>query len=233
MPEGDGPVSVMVNMTADRPFVSPGSVWVHITGFGSGRGSKLTFPAGSSGVVAQVNVSWVGDDVFSLDRVHPTSVRLGAVAGLLTGSYRGGVAVLEDDPRPAFIYPTEPVVVTEGQPLVWNIQMTAPRTTFDLFCRTAPVWENQTELSSADVPSKWIYYSTGGDDPPLVPAPLSSVNPRPEVRFNYGDLLGVLRVPTVADDDAGEGERAVAFVCDEGSGPFTLRGIVADSGKVL
>jgi hypothetical protein len=202
--EGDGPMSVMVNITSDRPLRSPGSLWLH-TGI---RGIRIDIAAGASGVVAQANVSWIGDDVYSPISQPYTIFYLQAMAGVLTGFYGGGVNVIEDDPQATLVAPISHVTASEGQLLVWNLALTAPAVTFDLLCTFSPV-PNRTELSSADVPSKWL-----PSDPPQPPAPLSSLGLTVVVRFNYGQLATALKLPTVADGTI-EGERAVALSCSD------------------
>jgi hypothetical protein len=225
--EGDGPMSAMVGITASRRLPSPASVWVQ----NGADGFRLSLPAGSSGVVARVNVSWTGDSVYSTDSLDATSVSIGALTGAITGRYMGGVEIEEDDPTPTLSVTRSPVEIAEGDSFEWTLNLSSPASAFELSCFSIQV-SNFPEVTSSDVPTQWLQLA-GIDYPPTAPARLSALEASVTVPFGYGETVAVLSVPTV-DDGFVEGEEAIAFLCtDDGFGiveELIVTGIVRANG---
>jgi hypothetical protein len=201
-PEGDGRNTVYVKITADRPLTSPGSIWLSR---GESPGYQLDLAAGSSPIVARIPYTILGDDLFGFSTFSQT-VTVGALRGVVTGNYRGGIVVVEDEPEPTLFVVANDVTAVEGQPLIWQFRLSAPTTgSFSFFSFQVVEPEKPLELTDHDVPKDWLQQS--GILPLAVkPVPLSRYRLFFTVRFGYGETSASLVVPTAQDGTAEDDE---------------------------
>ncbi|UIX32318.1 hypothetical protein [Streptomyces sp. GQFP] len=122
------------------------------------------------------------------------------VRGAVIGSYLGGVTAQNDDPQPTATMTPVTDQVTEGQPLLWRITLSAAAdvaTWTDLQLLPVP---DATELSTTDVPATWLDENFGASPDPE--RPLSAALPDGTLLMSEvpaGSLSIDLPVPTVTD----------------------------------
>jgi hypothetical protein len=213
IPEGNGPRSASVRILADRPVASPATVWLErrTACSGSSRGYALSLSPGSSKVVASLPFSWVGDKLYSPSHCLSEQVTVGAISGVVTSSFSGGVTVEEDEVPPILSVVNTVVQAPEGSSLEWKMVLSGPTGGFDLSCYAIPAPPGRTELKSNDVPSSWLQ-KTSWAGSPSTPTPLSELSVYVSVRFDYGSTKASLLVP-IARDGAAEGDEWVSFQC--------------------
>lgn len=206
--EGNGFNTAKLKIRGDRPLTTKGSIWVETAGLAY----KLNLVPSSSKVIAEFPVSWIGDDIYSGDSTSQ-SVVIGAMTGVLTGTFLGGLTVVEDEKPPNLIVKQKVVTANEGKSLEWNFELSAPTAGYTLTCSPVPLPKTQTELSSSDVPTSWLR-SVSFSDPPSVPTSLSTMGLYLAVRFDYGITKAKLLVP-IASDNTKEGDEWVRIKCEE------------------
>jgi hypothetical protein len=199
--EGDGMNTVNLKITADQPLKSPGSIWVQTS---YDEGYQIDIAAGSTTVVANFSYSWIGDNFYSDGSFESESVAVGAVGGVVTGNYIGGVIVVEDDPAPTLSVDATEVTAVEGMSLEWQLNLSEPTTGTSFYLFFVPPYG--TELTSNDVPDSWFHAQ--GVSPPSTPMPLSSLGVEARVDFAYGVKSATLVLP-LAPDGTAEGNEMV------------------------
>ncbi|NUK55214.1 hypothetical protein HRW14_34215 [Streptomyces lunaelactis] len=107
-------------------------------------------PGGSVDVTVQVK----GNKRYGWDVSHDVLVK--AVRGTVVGSHAGGVTAENDDPMPEITVKPVADKVTEGQPLKWQVSLSAPADV-DISKTLAfvPV-PGRSELSTKDVDRQWL-----------------------------------------------------------------------------
>jgi hypothetical protein len=201
--EGNGVKKVNVKVTTNKPLKSPGAIWLESNGIGS----QIDLVPGSKTVVAQFPYSWVGDNLYSAFSSVSDLIAVGAVKGVVTGNYLGGITIVEDDPFPTLSFVSKNVTAKEGQSLEWQLRLSAPTTGFAFYCYLiSPVG---TELSSRDVPNSWL--QSVFVTPPPNAVPLSSLGASVQVNFPYGVKSASLIVPIVKD---GKAEDKESIACE-------------------
>ncbi|MFJ3334787.1 hypothetical protein [Streptomyces sp. NPDC086766] len=143
-----------------------------------------------------VPVKVEGNTRFGQDVSHDVLVK--AVHTAVIGSYRGGVTVGNDDPRPTFTVTPLAGRVTEGQPLKWRLTLSAAADQeMSALFAVQPVVRGP-ELSTKDVDPRWLRESTGASPDPE--RPLSRVKGLSLwVSVPAGRLSAEVTVPTVRD----------------------------------
>ncbi len=201
VPEGNGPKTVAVKVTADKPLKSPGIIWMSKS---SGDSFPINLAAGSNTQVAQVPYSIIGDKIYS-SAPFQQFLTVGAVKGVITGNYIGGITILEDDPAPTLSVKKSTVTAKEGKSLIWELRLSAPTTGISFTFVVVPP-SGGKELASNDVPTSWLLSSIG--TPPTMPTPLSSLYIVVDVTFAYGVTKANLMIP-VASDGIAEDEESI------------------------
>ncbi|MFF7388528.1 hypothetical protein ACFZAE_08760 [Streptomyces scabiei] len=138
---------------------------VEVSGSGSGEVRLFVEEPGGDRPVARtvtvragtrvdVPVTVEGNTRYGSDDPHRVAVK--AVRGAVVGSYLGGVTARNDDPQPTVTVTPVADRVTEGQPLVWRISLSAVAdVTMWTDVQLLPVTAG-TELSTKDVPATWL-----------------------------------------------------------------------------
>lgn len=200
-PEGYGPQQANLTILADRPFKSPASIWVQR---GYNDGYRIDIPTGSRAV--QLPFSWVGDKIYS-SRTRSEFISIAALNGATTGSYVGGLTLVNDDPVPTLSVVSRNIIGVEGSSLVWTFRLSSPSSGNYYALSIVPLSTGAIELSSADVDAAWleeVYYSS----PPSPPVPLSSLGINLSLQFGYG-VTSVQVVIPLAYDGIAEGNEMV------------------------
>jgi hypothetical protein len=209
---GNGPKTVGLNITTNKPLTSSGAIWCTVSfDYYDQKSFKLNLAAGKSGVVGQVPIpipiSLDNDDLFSTD-TQQYSVSIGAVKGVVIGESYGLLEVVDDD-FPIFSVTTQTVAV-EGSNLVWTFELSIPTVGLSIWCDIIPP-VSVPELTSDDVPSKWLqlFYVTK----PSTPTPLSELGIYGiGATIPYGFQSATILVPTIADK-LKEGNETITLRC--------------------
>ncbi|MGW1713760.1 alpha/beta hydrolase family protein [Streptomyces sp. NPDC002156] len=200
-----GHLTVMEGDSGTRTYQVP----VQVSGSGVGEVRLFVAEPGSDHLVARtvkvragtrvdVPVTVEGNTRYSSDDLHRVAVK--TVRGAVVGSYLGGVTAQNDDPQPTVTMAPVADQVTEGQPLVWRITLSAPAdvaTWTDL--QLLPVSDG-TELSTTDVPATWLDEYFGASPDPE--RPLSAALPDGTLLMSEvpaGSLSIDMSVPTITD----------------------------------
>ncbi|MFJ2512828.1 hypothetical protein ACIPEL_00335 [Streptomyces griseoviridis] len=171
-----------------------------------------------------------GDTRYSYGSRNDVVVK--AVRGAVVGAHRGGVTVLDDDPRPEVTVTPLADRVTEGQPLKWKVSLSeAAAVDLGSVFRVVPVTDG-TELSTKDVTAEWLSLNSGAEPDPE--RALSTVEYlTPWVDVPAGRLSAVLTVPTVQDQVKEGPEQVRLRLADEYGEPLEdgpeVTGTVLDS----
>jgi hypothetical protein len=224
VPEGDGFKRYNLKITANKPILSPGSIWVETS---DEKRYQVDFGPKPGTLVSQVPFEWIGDRVFTSAKPLTGFASIEAVKGAVTGNYYGSLTVSEDEPFPRISVTSRNVTATEGRSLRWTLNIPAATAGTTIFLSIIPPL-NGTELSSSDVAPSWLI-SLGVTSPPT-PVPLSSLNLFIKVTFDYGVKSADLFVPLTRDGQP-EGEEVVVLQLANGFGfydpvPETLIGTV-------
>ncbi|MEU2060436.1 hypothetical protein [Streptomyces sp. NPDC013455] len=123
---------------------------------GKARDRLVTVRPGGQDIDVPVEVK--GNTRYGTDVSYDVLVK--AVRGAVVGSYRGGVTVHDDDPAPKMTVTPVAGEVTEGQSLKWRVSLSEAvdvdmSALFGIARATAP------ELSTKDVPARWLRETTG------------------------------------------------------------------------
>ncbi|MER6613468.1 alpha/beta hydrolase family protein [Streptomyces xantholiticus] len=193
---------------------------------GQAKHRLVTVAPGSSGIDVPVKVK--GNKRYSWDVANDVLVK--AVRGTVVGTYSGGVTAENDDPMPKITVKPVADKVTEGQPLKWQIALSAPADVeMSSTLRFVGV-PGRPELSTEDVDRQWLLDMIG--EVPDGDVPLS----RLEYAYLWasvpaGRTTAEVTVPTVGDRVAEQAEYVgLQPVDDEGrpQGPV-LTGTVTDA----
>ncbi|MEU3416154.1 hypothetical protein ABZ760_33760 [Streptomyces sp. NPDC006658] len=172
-----------------------GLVRVYVVDPVTGRTTDRLVTVRPGGHEADVPVEVRGNTRYGTDVSHDVLVK--AVRGAVVGSYRGGLTVRDDDPAPTTTLTPAAAKVTEGQPLKWRVKLSEPvDVDMSVWLEVAPA--AASELSTKDVPARWLRDETGEKPDPERPlskvAGLSLWGDIPAGRTSVD-----LTVPTAAD----------------------------------
>jgi hypothetical protein len=150
-----------------------------------------------AGTHVDVPVTVEGNTRYSSDTDHRVAVK--TVRGAVVGSFLGGVTAQNDDPQPTVTMTPVADQVTEGQPLVWRITLSAAADVAvwaDL--QMLPVSDG-TELSTKDVPATWLDEHFGASPDPERPLSALPDGTLLMSEVPAGSLSIDVSVPTVTD----------------------------------
>ncbi|MFD3943816.1 hypothetical protein [Streptomyces sp. NPDC058579] len=185
---------------------------VQVSGQGSGQVRVFTPQPGSDEVTSRivtvspgsqsidVPVEVTGNTRFGYDLSRDISVK--AVKGVAVGAHRGGVTAKNDDAKPTVTVTPVADDVTEGKPLTWRVNLSAPADVeVGGVLELLPV-TGGPELSSADVAPSWLEQFFGAVPNP--PKPLSALGWEGEPASLWADVPAgqtsvEVSIPTVAD----------------------------------
>ncbi|MHB9863555.1 alpha/beta hydrolase family protein [Streptomyces sp. YIM S03343] len=169
-----------------------------------------------------------GDKRFSYDVENNVLVK--AVRGAVIGSYRGGITVLNDDPRPTVSVTPVAGRVSEGQSLKWKVSLSeSADVDLGVGFGVVPVTDG-AELSTKDVTPQWLADSSG--EKPDPERPLSQVKYLSVwVYLRPGQVSANVTLPTVTDRVT-EPAESVRFQLTDDHGDPVPGGAVL-SGTVL
>ncbi|MBZ3906722.1 alpha/beta hydrolase [Streptomyces griseiscabiei] len=221
-----GRLTVKEGDSGSRTYQVP----VRVSGSGSGQVRLFVDEPGADRPVARtvtvragtrvdVPVTVEGNTRYGADETHRVAVK--AVRGAVVGSYLGGVIAENDDPQPTVTVTPVADRVTEGQPLVWRIGLSAAA---DVALWTdvqlLPVSEG-AELSTKDVPAAWLDEHFGASPDPELPLSALPDGALLMSEVPAGDLSVDVSVPTVADglDEAPESLRWQLWTYDPEGAP--------------
>ncbi|WP_432154967.1 alpha/beta hydrolase family protein [Streptomyces tricolor] len=135
-----------------------GQVRVYVLDPATGKAKDRLVTVRPGGQDIDVPIEVKGNTRYDTDTSYDVLVK--AVRGAVVGSYRGGITVRDDDPAPTMTVTPVAGDVTEGQPLKWRVSLSEAVTVdmvalFQVAPATAP------ELSTKDVPARWLRDTTG------------------------------------------------------------------------
>ncbi|AOR30240.1 hypothetical protein BFF78_03455 [Streptomyces fodineus] len=213
---------------------------VQVTGHGSGQVRVyVADPATGKAGDRLVNVRPDGHDIdvpvevkgntrYGTDVSYDVFVK--AVHGAVVGSYRGGITVHDDDPAPAMTVTPVAGRVTEGQSLKWRVSL-AEAADVGMSAMFAVMPATAPELSTKDVPARWLRDTAGAKPDPE--RPLSTVDGLYlAVDIPPGRTSADITLPTVKDRVAEPAESVRFQEVDLNTGKPKSGGLVL-SGSVL
>lgn len=164
---------------------------------GKAKDRLVTVRPGGSSVDVSVQVK--GNKRYAWDVSHDVLVK--AVRGAVVGSHAGGVTAENDDPMPEITVKPVADKVTEGQPLKWQISLSAPADVeITKTLQIVPV-PGRPELSTKDVDRQWLLDLIG--EVPDGEVPLSQLeHANVWVSVPAGKTSAEVTVPTIRDEKA-------------------------------
>ncbi|MEU6669598.1 hypothetical protein [Streptomyces sp. NPDC046727] len=148
-----------------------GQVRVYVTDPATGSVSDRLVTVRPGGQDVDIPVTVKGNTRYGPDVSYDVLVK--AVHGAVVGSYRGGITVHDDDPAPKMTVTPIADKVTEGQSLKWRVSLSEP-VDVDMGAMFAVTPATAPELSTKDVPARWLKDMTG--EKPDPERPLSKLN---------------------------------------------------------
>ncbi|MFB7506624.1 hypothetical protein [Streptomyces broussonetiae] len=192
---------------------------------GSAKNRLVTVRPGGHDIDVPVEVR--GNTRYGSDVSHDVLVK--AVHGAVVGSYRGGITVHDDDPAPTMTVTPVAGRVTEGQSLIWRLSL-SQAVDVDMSAMFTAVPGTGPELSTKDVPARWLRDTAGVEPDPE--RPLSKAGLYLWVDIPAGKSSVDITVPTV-EDKVKEPAESVRFQqADMASGEPESGGLVLN-GSVL
>lgn len=176
-----------------------GTVRLYVLDPATGKAKDRLVTVRPGGGSIDVSVQVKGNKRYAWDVSHDVLVK--AVRGTVVGSHAGGVTAENDDPMPEITVKPVADKVTEGQPLKWQISLSAPADVeITKTLRIVPV-PGRPELSTKDVDRQWLLDMIG--EVPDGEVPLS------QLEYAYlwagvpaGKTSAEVPVPTVRDQVA-------------------------------
>jgi hypothetical protein len=202
-----GMSSVMEGDSGTKTYQIP----VQVTGNGAGTVRLFLRSADGTGFTSQlvtvqpgqqkieVPIEVTGNTRWSRDLTRGLFAK--PVQGTLTGSYTGGLTVLNDDPEPTVTITPVTDKVTESGVLKWRATLSAA-VDVDFFVSGRPLAPDggTPELSTTDVDPEW--FEANAFEEPLPSRPLSDTRLLVGVAIPSGEVSAEFSVPTVADTEA-------------------------------
>ncbi|BCM65375.1 MULTISPECIES: hypothetical protein [Streptomyces] len=135
-----------------------GQVRVYVLDPATGKAKDRLVTVRPGGQDIDVPIEVKGNTRYDTDTSYDVLVK--AVRGAVVGSYRGGITVRDDDPAPTMTVTPVAGDVTEGQPLKWRVSLSeAVEVDMVALFQVAPA--TAPELSTKDVPARWLRDTTG------------------------------------------------------------------------
>ncbi|MCE7005634.1 hypothetical protein LWC34_22800 [Kibdelosporangium philippinense] len=201
--EGDSgtrTVQIPVSVSGDRE----GAVRLFLTGPSGEMTTRLvTVQPGQRTIDVPIEV--VGNTRWSRGANYTLFAK--AVRGTVAGAYRGGLAVVDEDPMPQLTI-SPAATTTEGGTLKWTVTASAVADAPLSASGQVIVPAQGPELSSTDVDPVWFKEQTGRD--PVPATPLSSSRLGFFAAIPPGSLTAEITVPTVRDSEAEPAEHIYA-----------------------
>ncbi|MGW3210285.1 alpha/beta hydrolase family protein [Streptomyces sp. NPDC001135] len=172
-----------------------GQVRVYVVDPATGKAGNRLVTVHPGGHDIDVPVEVKGNTRYGTDVSYDVLVK--AVRGAVVGSYRGGITVHDDDPAPAMTVTPVADRVTEGKSLKWRLSLSRA-VDVDMSAMFAVVPATAPELSTKDVPARWLEETAGAKPDPE--RPLSKVGGLTLwVDIPAGRTSADVTVPTVGD----------------------------------
>ncbi|MER6028919.1 hypothetical protein [Streptomyces sp. NPDC001851] len=172
-----------------------GQVRVYVVDPATGKAKDRLVTVHPGGHDIDVPVEVKGNTRYGTDVSYDVLVK--AVRGAVVGSYRGGITVHDDDPPPAMTVTPVAGRVTEGRSLKWRLSL-SQAVDVDMSAMFAVVPATAPELSTKDVPARWLREAAGAKPDPE--RPLSKVGGLTLwVDVPAGRTSAEITVPTVQD----------------------------------
>ncbi|MEU8033844.1 hypothetical protein AB0C13_35440 [Streptomyces sp. NPDC049099] len=172
-----------------------GQVRVYVVDPATGKAKDRLVTVHPGGHDIDVPVQVKGNTRYGTDVTYDVLVK--AVRGAVVGSYRGGITVHDDDPAPAMTVTPVDGRVTEGHSLKWRLSL-SKAVDVDMSAMFAVVPATAPELSTKDVPARWLRDTAGAKPDPE--RPLSKVAGLTLwVDIPAGRTSADITVPTVKD----------------------------------
>ncbi|MEU2711260.1 hypothetical protein [Streptomyces sp. NPDC007205] len=205
-----------------------GQVRVYVVDPATGKAKDRLVTVHPGGHDIDVPVEVKGNTRYGTDVSYDVLVK--AVHGAVVGSYRGGITVHDDDPAPAMTVTPVAGRVTEGQSLKWRLSL-SQAVDVDMSAMFAVVPATAPELSTKDVPARWLQETSGAKPDPE--RPLSKVGGLTLwVGIPAGRTSADITVPTVTDGVREQAESVRFQQVDMQTGEPRPDGLVL-SGSVL
>ncbi|MFI1400845.1 alpha/beta hydrolase family protein [Streptomyces sp. NPDC020681] len=193
-----------------------GTVRLYVLDPATGKAKDRLVTVRPGGGSVDVKVQVKGNKRYAWDVSHDVLVK--AVRGTVVGSHAGGVLAENDDPMPEITVKPVADKVTEGQPLKWQISLSAPADVeITKILQIVPV-PGRPELSTKDVDRQWLLDMLG--EVPDGEVPLSKL----EYAYLWaavpaGKTSAEVLVPTVGDQVAEQTEYVGLQATDEEGKP--------------
>ncbi|MFF7355923.1 hypothetical protein ACFZA1_25235 [Streptomyces filipinensis] len=172
-----------------------GQVRVYVVDPATGKARNRLVTVHPGGHDIDVPVEVKGNTRYGTDVSYDVLVK--AVHGAVVGSYQGGVTVHDDDPAPAMTVTPVAGRVTEGHALKWRLSL-SKAVDVDMSALFAVAPATAPELSTKDVPARWLEETAGAKADPE--RPLSKVGGLTLwADIPAGQTSADITVPTVAD----------------------------------
>jgi hypothetical protein len=225
-PEGDSASEVIrLPLVLDTPSDEPAIASVEVLSpLGETTVERVRFAPGDTRHV--LRFEYEGDIRDDIDR-RAWSVTAYAERNVVVRSPLGRAVVVDDDPAPSVSVTPVAGVVTEGDALQWQVQLSDPSDYgYVLVAAAVPDPEDRAELASDDVPRRWLRRQTTIPDSPV---PLHELGLQIVIFIPEGVTTATLRIPTSTDSTTEAPEWLALDIRDE------LGGSVAPAvdGKVL
>ena len=231
-PGQDADHTVEVTVSVAGPVLRPARLWVQISRssssvttpgvlYAAGR-SEVTVEPGTTEVKVPILVT--SSSVWARE-ADPYSVNIYPSRNALVGDYLGGVAVRSNVPTPTLIAVASNVTVAQGQPIVWELRLSAP-TRFGWGAgATGVVPAAGTELTTAGLLRPWALRRVQTMTlPDGSAAPLSQAGLDLPIRIEPYATRAVLEIPTASTTtEAGNRSIAVEVASDGLVTPSPLR----------
>lgn len=149
----------------------------------------------------------------------------------MTGQYVGLLRVRDDDPSPSATFTPVDARVDEGEPLRFAVELSRPVDYFsDYYFRVVVTDAGRRQLSTADVPGRWLRHH--GVRPPQRPVPLSETDLALFAGIPQGGTRATVSVPTILDGRAEGGEGVALLPARDPTlpDPVAVSGVVRDIG---
>ncbi|WBO62240.1 alpha/beta hydrolase family protein [Streptomyces camelliae] len=183
-----------------------GQVRVYVVDPATGTAKDRLVTVRPGGHDIDVPVEVKGNTHYGPDVSHDVLVK--AVHGAVVGSYRGGITVHDDDPAPTMTVTPVADRVTEGKSLTWRLSLSQAVDVDMSAMFTAVPPGTGPELSTKDVPARWLQETAGVKPDPE--RPLSKAGIYLWMDVPAGKTSVDITVPTV-EDKVKEPAEAVRF----------------------
>ncbi|MFG2359546.1 hypothetical protein [Streptomyces sp. NPDC048521] len=140
-----------------------GQVRVYVVDPATGRATDRLVTVRPGGHDLDVPIEVKGNTRYGADVSYDVLVK--AVRGAVVGSHRGGITVHDDDPAPTTTVTPVADRVGEGQSLIWRVSL-SEAVDVDMNAMFTVVPVDGPELSTKDVPARWLEDTAGAKPDP-------------------------------------------------------------------